>query len=293
MSKNKPFGQYELQSYGHYLNLKKSLQYKRMEGSILIINANDTGKDISSFVNKSQLPPPSDAYKLFIKAEALRMASLHKESISKYLASIMLERDNAESYYGLGLCYKKTEKIEKAIDAFEKAKKYGCDKAKIHYELGLCYLLIGEVCQAMQNLVESIKLNPDNLNAQIQLAIAHEMAEEEEISLMIYQKIIETKPHFLKAYDNKSSLLMNLERFQEASAVLNKLLKINPDYYRAYLGIGICFDKLGKNADASRYYKKFLDYKPHSQHSDFVKTRLKEIQESKPLTDNSILRLVK
>ena len=40
----------------------------------------------------------------------------------------------------------------------------------------------------------------------------------------------------------------------------------------------ITFDKMGKSADAVRYYKKFLGYKPNSHHALFVKTRLAELK---------------
>lgn len=254
-------------------------------------------KDISDLFTRAKMPPQSVAYQFHVKAEALRLANFFKEAISKYLNSIMIDRENADTYYGLGLCYKKTGKLDKAIDAFEKAKSLRELDYKIYYELGVSYLLKGEVCLAMKHLVKTLKLNPNNINAQIQLALAHEIVEEPEIALMFYQKIIDTTPGYLKAYDHQSSLLMTLERYQEASAVLNKILKLNPDYYRAYLGIAICFDKLNKNSEALRYYRRFIDYKPNSQHSDFVETRLNELQSSKNNSkvniDNSIMRLVK
>ena len=163
----------------------------------------------------------------------------------------------------------------------------------IYYELGLCYLLSGETCCAIKNLIMSLKLNPKNIDAQIQLAMAHELAEENELALMIYQKIIETTPSYIKAYHHKSALLMSMGKYYEASAVFNKILKINPDYYRANLGIGICFDKLDKATDAIRYYKKFLEYKPNSHHSQFIKERLNKLTKVKPeKTNASFLSLV-
>ena len=73
----------------------------------------------------------------------------------------------------------------------------------------------------------------------------------------------------------------------------NKVLKLNPDYHRAYLGIGICFDKLNKSTDATRYYKKFLAYKPNSHHTPFVKERLSRIAQSQSLKkDKSFLSII-
>lgn len=220
----------------------------------------------------------SAAYQLCVKADALRVAKLYQEAVGRYLNSILIDRENADSYYGLGMCYKNLNRVEKAIEAFEKAKKIREMDFSICYELGVCYLVTGEICLAIKHLVKSLKLNPKNLNAQIQLAMAHEICDEKDLALMIYQKIIETKPAYLKAYNHKSALLMSMGEYREASVILNKTLKLNPDYHRAYLGIAICFDKMGKSADALRYYKKFLGYKPNSHHALFVKTRVAELK---------------
>ena len=130
----------------------------------------------------------------------------------------------------------------------------------------------------IKNFVRAIQINPDNPDAILQLGIAHELCEETDLALMIYQKLIENSPGYLKAYDHKSTLLMKMERYHEASKVLHNILKLNPEYYRAYAGIGICFDKLGKRADAQRYYRKFLSMKPFSHQAQFVKARLEKIK---------------
>ena len=39
----------------------------------------------------------SEAYKLCVKGDALRLANLHQESIPKYLQSILIQRNNPEN----------------------------------------------------------------------------------------------------------------------------------------------------------------------------------------------------
>ena len=72
--------------------------------------------------------------------------------------------------------------------------------------------------------------------------------EEYELALMIYQRIIEKHPSFLKAYQHQAALLVELKQYQDAASVFVQLIKINPQYYKAVLGIGICFDKMGKRS---------------------------------------------
>ncbi len=235
--------------------------------------------DIQGVLHKANRPKEGPAYDMFVKADALRLSNCHKESIGYYLNSLLINRDNAEAYFGLGVAYKHVRNYDKAVESLEKAKKLSYFDYKIHYELGICYLINGCFCPAIKHLVNSIRLNPKNLEAQIQLGMAHEMIEEDDMALMIYQKIIETNPSFLRAYAQKAALYMNLGMYQESAQVFRKILKINPDYYRAYLGIGICCDKFGKQVDAVRYYKKFLTLKPRSKNAQDVRKRLEVIKQ--------------
>lgn len=71
---------------------------------------------------------------------------------------------------------------------------------------------------------------------------------------------------------------MKLNDYKEASLLYNKILKLNPEFYRAYLGIGTCFDKLGKRIEAQRYYRKFLLKKPNSHKAPVVKARIEKLK---------------
>lgn len=129
-----------------------------------------------------------------------------------------------------------------------------------------------------KKLCKSNQINPDNPDAILQWAL-HMTLRRNRFSTDDLSKVNwETSPGYLKAYDHKSTLLMKLDRYHEASKVLHNILKLNPEYYRAYAGIGICFDKLGKRADAQRYYRKFLSLKPFSHQAQFVKARLEKIK---------------
>lgn len=215
------------------------------------------------------------------KAEALRIGNMFKEAASNYLNAILIDRNNFDSYYGLGICYKHLQQYTKAIKYLDIATNLKSDNYEVFYELGLCHLLNNSPCGAIKNFVHAIQLNPDNPDAILQLGIAHEMCEEYELALMIYQKLIENSAGFIKAYDCKSALLMKLGNYKEASEILHKILKLNPNYYKAYASIGICFDKLGKRSFAQRYYRKFLSEKPFSHNAEFIKNRLDKIKTHK------------
>lgn len=235
---------------------------------------NTNNKEILSDISVTHSLIDDESYKLCVKADALRLANMQQESISKYLRAIFINRNNIDAYYGLALSHKELKNYDKAIEILEKAIQIKDDDFALFYELGICHLMNGTPCPAIKCLIRSIQLNPDNLNAQVQLALAHELVGEEELALMIYQRIIEVAPDFLKAYKHKAALLMSLDEYKDASTVFNEILKVKPGYTKAFLGIGICFDKLKKTVSAMRYYKKFIEQKPNSSHAPFVENRL-------------------
>ena len=238
---------------------------------------------------KSQYMTVKEPIDLCAQADRLREKSAYKEAISEYLSAIMLDRDNSDSYFGLGVCYKHLEKYSKAIQYLEKSAEIDENNYQTFYELGICHLLKGIPCGAIKNFVKAVQLDPQNPEAILQLGISHELCEEYDMALMIYQKLIENSPEYIKAYDHKSSLLMKMERYKEASLVLNQIMKLDSTYDNAFFGIGVCFDKLGKKMDAQRYYRKFLVNRPDSSQASFVKDRMQKIRLQKSTTAPLVL----
>jgi len=220
----------------------------------------------------------SDSYRYCVKGDALRLANLHKESVPKYLQSILMKRNNPDSYFGLGVSYKCLGNFDKAVECLTKAIEQEPARFDAHYELGISYLLLGMPEMAIEELIKAIVVDSTNLEAQIQLALAHELVGEQDLAMLIYNKLIETKPSYLKAYSHKAALLICQGKYFEASKIFFDIIKLNADYYKAYFGMGVCFDNMNKVSDAKRYYRKFLDIKPNSKHADYVKTRIETLR---------------
>lgn len=242
-------------------------------------------------VKKSSPSDVKKSYKFLVKADALRINEMFKESVKNYLSALMLERDNIRIYLGLAQSYVHLGEVDKALNVLEKARSIKPNDASIPFEIGCCFMSMGLPCVAIISLKEAILLDSNNIEAQLQLGVAHELLEEYDLALMVYQRIMEKHPSFLKAYQHKAALLVELGRYQSAAAIFAELLKINPQYYKAILGIGICFDKMGKSNSAVRYYKKFLKLKPNSQNAGDVRERLERIKCGRFKSENNFLQL--
>ena len=224
------------------------------------------------------------------KADKLREKNSYQDAVSIYLNAILVDRNDVNSYYGLGLCYKALGNYKKAIKTLEKATELKPDFYEAFYELGICHQLEGIPCGAIKSFVQAIQINPENPGAILQLGISHELCEEEDMALMIYQKLIDNTPNYIKAYEHKSTLLMKLNRYKEACSTLIELIKIAPTNTQAYLGIATCLEKTGHKTDAQRYYRKFIQQKPQLNQAYFAKSRLQTLRQKSKNT--GILSLV-
>ena len=91
---------------------------------------------------------------------------------------------------------------------------------------------------------------------------------------------------------NLASLYIEAKEYKKAIALFKKILKINEEYYRAYLGLGLCFDKLGKYIYAVRFYKKYIAKKPNSDTAKSLAGRIYEIYQKKEKNNSKNLKII-
>ena len=216
--------------------------------------------------------------KYVTRADSFKKSGEYNKAVSCYLQSIMLERNNPTSYIGLGQSYKFLNNYDKAIQTFEKSLELKSNNYEAYYEMGICYILKQQPEKAIECFKQSVLIDKNQLDVQLQLALAHELVDEQYMAMMIYDKLIEEHPTYLKAHSHKAALLICQGRYKDACKIFFDILKVDEKFYRAYFGIGVCFDNLKKNADARRYYKKFLSVRPDSSHANYVKERLKALK---------------
>ena len=153
----------------------------------------------------------------FERAGELLRQNFYKEAATNYLNAILISREDAKSYFGLGMCYKNTKNYAKAIKYFDKAVEIDENYFEAYYELGICHLLEGIPCGAIKNFVRAVQVNPENPDAILQLGISHESCEEYDMALMIYQKLIENYKSLrtqISAFDENEQIQRGVIRFE-------------------------------------------------------------------------------
>lgn len=216
----------------------------------------------------------------------------YRKAVKEYLVSLMIDKVNVRAYKGVSKAYKNLKEYDKAIKHLKNARNVYSFDSEIYYELGLNYLLSSDNINAQKNFIRTIKLEPDNKNAQIKLALTHELSGEQDMAILVYNTIIEKYPNYIPAIYSLAGLYIEQEKYTDAIILFKRILKINNQYHRACLGLGLCFDKLGKYSYAVRFYKKYISNKPNSDTTKSLVGRIYEIYKNKTPVNNEKLKII-
>ena len=254
--------------------------------------SNDKTSSFKNIKKYSSDPTKKDKNFFCNLGDNFMLKNEYRKAVKEYLVSLMIDKNHIPACMGASKAYKNLKEYDKAIKHLKNARNIYGFNSEIYYELGLNYLLSADNCNAQKNFIRTIKLEPNNKNAQIKLALTHELSGEEDMAVLVYETIIEKYPYYIPALSNLASLYIEQEEFKKAIALFKKILKINEEYYRAYLGLGICFDKMGKYIYAVRFYKKYIAKKPHSHTAKSLVGRIYEIYKCKEKAKKGNLKII-
>lgn len=91
---------------------------------------------------------------------AYRVMELYPEAIIALQASADLDSRNVHTWLALGWCYKRTSRLDKAIEALEEALRVDDRQAIVHYNLACYWSLARNAKFAVQYLEQAFDLDP-------------------------------------------------------------------------------------------------------------------------------------
>lgn len=100
-----------------------------------------------------------DAHAVYLKGEALRSLERYDEALLVLRHAAQLTPDDMHVLLALGWCYKRTGKLERAIDALEDALMADPGEALIHYNLACYWSLAGNKRTALTFLATAFDID--------------------------------------------------------------------------------------------------------------------------------------
>tara|TARA_B100000683_G_scaffold117803_1_gene115808 strand:+ start:1914 stop:2984 length:1071 start_codon:yes stop_codon:yes gene_type:complete len=211
-----------------------------------------------------------------------RNTELLNTSIQLLEESIRVDATNSHTFILLGYAYSEKDRIEEAINCFNKSIELNSNNEEAYLQLGNLYLSMQD-SSSINFYKKVLNLNSENRLAWYNLGLSYHMNGELSKSQDAYHKIIEfgiKDQFYINANDNLAMMFMeDLKDYKNAlNNYLIEIIRVNPNHTLALFRIGICYQSLGDVRNAEEYYRKTLQISPDFEEA---KTRLDKL-----LSDN-------
>jgi tetratricopeptide (TPR) repeat protein len=105
-------------------------------------------------------PTCFDSRALYLWGEALRAMDRYEEALVPLSQAVESDAENIYIWIALGWCYKRTGRLDLAIEAVERALAADPDEPLLHYNLACYCSLAGDRDRAVQCLARAVEMEP-------------------------------------------------------------------------------------------------------------------------------------
>jgi tetratricopeptide (TPR) repeat protein len=156
-----------------------------------------------------------------------------------------LHSHHAGTFSTLGFAQLELKQYLPAIDSFKRALHLQPDLIDAHYNLGNALQDIQHHLEAIKSYDEALRLEKNNPNIFFNKANSLRDLRDFEAAIQAYDRAIAIQLNFAEAYSNKAGCLVQIGAYENAITVCRQALAINPDFATAHWNLAFCYLLLG------------------------------------------------
>jgi len=181
----------------------------------------------------------------------------YDEAITKFLAAIEADEQNADAYVSLANAYGRVDRIEEAEATFRKAIARRPEDWRMWKQLGLFYFNRREFEKAIEPFAQIEKLTPGSPQALVNLAAAIHACDPGNAAQLkpLYERIndIEPRPASLS---NLAMIYFREQRYDEQVDLLEQAVEIEPHNYKMWQYLATAYEYAAEDTKAVEAYLK-------------------------------------
>jgi tetratricopeptide (TPR) repeat protein len=174
---------------------------------------------------------------------------MYPEAEREFRQALSTEPDYVYAIAGLARVYGETERVDRAIEQWERAVHLRPGMMELHFQLGFSYYAGGRLDEAIARWEEASRLQPEFAQPHFQRGIALEDKGEPDKAAAAYRQAIQANPRYVIAHYNLGHLYKKLGRGDEAIEQFRQAIEINPNFADAYNSLAWLFAQEGTNLD--------------------------------------------
>ena len=194
---------------------------------------------------------------------AMTLSSQDRFSEAQRYARQALEIDSSVPmfHYTLGNILIAEERLDEAVDAFNKALRRKAEFADCLNNKGLILHRLGRHEEALESFLALLRYRPDYTDAHSSIANIYRDLGKFDQALEHYYNALSQKPE-AKTYANIGFILQERGDYQGTIAVYQKALKLDTDLFPVLNNMGVIHNEIADYAQAIHYYQRALVVQP-------------------------------
>ncbi|MFH0975841.1 MAG: tetratricopeptide repeat protein [Spirochaetota bacterium] len=212
----------------------------------------------------------NERIKIFLNSAVKKISGKDYDSaIEKLSAALVLDKENPEILYNLGICYCRLELYHTAATYLTKVRDLPLtfiDVLAVIKMLSYSLIMADDIPQAKKNINDGLKISKTDTTLLNMLGFILEKENKPDEALAVYKMIIEIDKDNSNAYNSAAYIMSaNNGNLNDALLYARNALRHNPDN-PAYLDTMGCLQmKKGQLDTAKRFLKKALEKLPDSR----------------------------
>ena len=205
----------------------------------------------------------------------------YREAINEFKAASLLDADNVEILYNLGVAYSRvglyrsTNEVLQQILDMPHTSVFVLDVKKLY---AFSFIELGKYSEAMKSLDEVINVSNYDISARAMKGYCYEQAGESDKAIATYRLILDIDRHNLNAINSLSYLLALNGNVDEALKHSEKLIEAKTQCAAYFDTLGFIHMKKGNLQQAKKYLTKAFSI---DSFSEDIKQHLEELKKLK------------
>jgi len=200
------------------------------------------------------------------------------DAIKAFIEASILDVSDAEPLFLLGKLYLEMDKIDKALNHFEKAIRANPNYPSLYYYSGRAALRKGDLKIALEFAMKERQKNPNLAESYLLAAEVYDINQEYQLCSAEYQKALKLRPMGAEIYVKMARCYRLAGEVDIAENMLNVAASIesgHPDIYREQ---GAIFEQKLDFRAAIVAYEKYLMLSPNAKDKQMVERKILELQ---------------
>ncbi|MBI2413897.1 MAG: tetratricopeptide repeat protein [Deltaproteobacteria bacterium] len=179
------------------------------------------------------------------------------KAVASYEKAIEIDPNYADAYGNRGVAYLKLGRMNDALEDLSTAIRLNPESAELHGNRGVAFITTGEYEKAIGDLSESIRLSPSTAaKGYFNRGISYKALGMNAEAVSDFTRTIEAEPSFGGAHNNRGGAYLRMGSFDEAIEDFSAAVRIDPEDGAAHYNLGLSYLKAG---DAGRAAASFTN----------------------------------